>query len=280
MFYFVNFQKNVVCVICFVLVFLLNASCTKHTSNNVVLSKKDNTIVVKENKTLSLIENKIKNKTLTYDDVFNQEYYEYSDKNKKNEQKLDALLNKLKICIKNKQINVDKILSNNIDNLIKKIIDPKNMKYGLYGSKNGELWFAENSNLKAPLNYFQQMFLLEASPSILDEITCKMVKQITSGDKIYKSYYGSFWVVYNKKNKLNNSFKIFFNEVEKIRIKNAKKKKLTNKDLNILKTILDMKEFRKIKTSNTDEYFAKLAFTTKSAKVIKKAEKIISSIEK
>ncbi len=268
------FTKNIVLAIC-ITAGLFSNSCTKKNNVNTVnnLSKVEK--IEKENKTIATIVKKIEDGNINYEDIFEKEYNEYNEYNETNKEILNDLVAKCRHGIAKKQINVDKIIKNKIDDLVEKILNPLNMKYSLYGSDpEYERWFAKNENLKAPLNYFQQFFLSNASPKMLNNILCKMIKKITSGDRIYDSYYGSFWVVYNKKNKIEKSFKIFSDAIESIKNKHKKKNELTQKDINVLKTVLNMKEFNNIKTDGTDEYFAKLAFTLKSNKIIKKVEKI------
>ena len=259
-----------IAVLCYSLL-ITNTSCVN------TFKKKD----IGGNETTLLISKHIENGSLSYNDVFESNYLEFSDRNEQNQDVLDGLVEKLKFYTQNnndngtKKIDVDEILDKNIDKIVDKILEPKNLKYNIYGS-DCKRWFLADESMKAPLNYFQQQFLLQASTEMLKKITCAALSKITSGDKIYQTNYGSLWVLYGKSNKLEEGFEILKSRIDEIDNKFvSKRQKLSKTDLNTLKTIIDMKKFNDIKTDSFGEYVSKSVLLSKSKPIVKRAERIL-----
>ena len=244
-----------------------------------------NTEAYRSNQIITKISKKIDECNLTYQDIFENDYQNFNEKDQNNANILDNIVKKLKQnvkqncsnqsnCNNRNAIDVDAILEGKIEEITNKIIQSENLKYGIYGTDETR-WFIKDETLKAPLNYFQQQFLLQASTEMLKKMTCIMVRKMVSGDRIYDTNYGSFWVVYGRGNKFKEGFEILQNVVNEIKEK-AKTQKLSQKDINILKTLINMKKFENIKTDTIGEYFSKMGLVSKSKEIIDIAENVLN----
>lgn len=236
------------------------------------------------------LSSKINNCSLTYDDVFEQNYHNDNEKTHSNQNALNQIVDQLKQHIKNnntssnknlktcKLIDIDDILNQNIDKLVDRITNDKNLNYGIYGS-DGTKWFLKDKNLKAPLNYFQQQFLLQAATNTLREITLKMVKKLTDGQHAYNAHYGSFWVIYGNGNDLSEGLKFLQRQLTLLQNKiNTPNYTVNQSDINILKTIESMQTFRNITPNTSGELLSKTILLFKSRALVNTAKQILQQI--
>ena len=236
-------------------------------------------IEVKKNREIINFETKIDNQTLTYKDVFETDFGEFNEKNNYNNDILDDISAKIKYyakhCKKDKNNScIDNIVKNNIDNIVAKILDKKNMKYGLFGTNNAQ-WFEKDGSLKSSLNYIQQKFLLFVSCPVLEKISIKIMEDIIEHPDKYIISFSSMWVVYGNGHKLEKSF----DEIKKF-ISNLQDKinsgiKLSNKDVLMLHNIYRMKDMENIITNDPKEYISKKILLSKTKSFIKQAGKMI-----
>lgn len=228
--------------------------------------------------------NKLENGGLTYDDIFSVDYGKYSEKNSKTMVVLDELVEKISLhSINNKnsttayKIDFDKMLNDNLDKIVFSLLNKENLKYNIYGS-NRERWFSEDKNLKAPLNYLQQQVVLNASGKVLEKISCEVVKAVLKSDKDYVINFGILWSVYGNGNKLKKCFDMI-HEYISARYKKVvvEKRKLSEKEINILNKIVAMKSFEKIKTTDFIEVAAKAKVVSICKSEIKLADKVLKA---
>ena len=238
---------------------------------------------VNGNEIIIVLDKKIDNGTLGYDDVFETKYGIYDERNTDTIEVLDGLAEKLKNNIKkdkntaNNAIDVDGILQKNLDKIVDRIVNEKYFKYGIYGSDK-DLWFAKDKKQKSPFNFFQQQFLLLASADMLKKLTILSVSRMTNGERVYTANYGSFWVLYGNNNHLEEGFELLKQIVDGIEEKYfGQKQKLNKYDLNVLKTIIGMKKFNDIKTSSFGEYVSKTMLISKSSDIVKRCEVMLGN---
>ena len=228
-----------------------------------------------------ILDKKITNGTVGYDDIFETKYGIYDEHNADTAEALDKLLEKLKNNVKkdknitNKVIDVDDILQKNLDKIVDRIVDEKYFKYGIYGADKN-LWFAKDRKQRAPFNFFQQQFLLLASTDTLKKLTLLSISRMTNGERVYVANYGSFWVLYGNNNHLEEGFELLKQIVDRIEKKYfVQKKQLSKSDLNVLKTVIGMKKFNDIKTNGFSEYVSKTVLISKSSDIVKRCEAIL-----
>ena len=239
----------------------------------------------KQHDIIQLLSYKIENGVLTYEDVFEMDYNEYNEKNADNKYVFDVLMKKLREhveCDNDKcktKLYIDNIILNSIDKFSDRILDKSNMKYYVY-SIDGERWFKSDEYIKAPLNYFQQQFLLFAKTDTLIKLTINIVNKIAFGDKKYDVNFGTFWILYGKENKLQEGFRILTNKVEKIKSKFKQGQKLSTNEINFLETVVLVKKINNIKTDNFFEQIAKKTLIAKVKKIVDISETILLKTKK
>ena len=226
------------------------------------------------------IDKKLEQGTLTYEDVFETNYGEYNEKTPETSKTLDNLVKKLKSYNtrnSNKKSNIDNIISNNLQTLVNRLIDSGNLKYGIYGS-NSLQWFAGDKTLKAPLNYFQQQFVILASDEILEKISREIVKTIIQTEKNYTINFGILWTVYNNKYNLNTCFGEIISYIASCENKvYSKKQPLSMQEKRVLKEILEMEKFNDIITTDFIEYVAKTKIVAKGKDMLTRAKKVLKT---
>ena len=238
---------------------------------------KNNIKISTTNKAIMNIDKKLEQGTLTYEDVFETDYKEYNEKTLETSKTLDDLVEKLKVYNAtdgNKKNNIDNIIGNNLQTLVNRLIDSKNLKYGIYGS-NSLQWFANDKTLKAPLNYFQQQFVILASDEILEKISREIVKTIVQTEKNYTINFGILWTVYNNKYNLNTCFGEIISYIASCENKvYSKKQPLSKQEKRVLKEILEMEKFKNITTTDFIEYVAKTKIVSKSQDALSRTRKV------
>ena len=233
-----------------------------------------------DNKTIVNISEKLDNGMLTYEDVFERDYGEYNEKDENTQEVLDGLIEKMKMNLLQNNgnvsnISIDDILLKNIDKIVNRITDAKNLKYGIYGS-NGARWFVNDKNLKAPLNYFQQIFLAYASGEVLEKISREVVEKMMKTKKDYIINFGILWTVYNDKYKLETCFAKMLTYVKACEKKvHIKKQFLSQQEIRVLKEILEMEKFEQIVTTDFIEYVAKSKIISKGKDMLIGARKVL-----
>ena len=224
----------------------------------------------KKAKVLTKIDKKIEDNTLTFNDVFYTDYGEYAEKTEQTEEELDVLVAKYKQYVKGVdktfggkiKLEVDKILLDNIDKVSDIIADKNNFTHGIYGA-NEKQWFKKDENEKAPLNYFQQQFLLQADKETLKQISLKVVDKILYEDKEHNTGIGGFWVVFGNGYQLKETFERL-QEYINDRLTDVKNGKvLTGQQVRALNEILSANKINKLKTDGIEEYFSKVSIQKK-----------------
>ena len=256
--------------LCLYLYLNLIAGCT-HRNNIKIFTT---------NQAIMNIDKKLEQGTLTYEDVFEADYGEYNEKTPETSKTLNSLVEKLKFYNtrnSNKKSNIDNIISNNLQTLVDKLIDSRNLKYGIYGS-NSLQWFANDKTLKAPLNYFQQQFVILASDEILEKISREIVKTIIQTEKNYTINFGILWTVYNNKYNLNTCFGEIISYIASCENKvYSKKQPLSKQEKRVLKEILEMEKFENIITTDFIEYVAKAKIIAKGKDMLIRAGKVLKT---
>lgn len=241
---------------------------------------KNNIKIFTTNQAIMNIDKKLEQGTLTYEDVFEADYEEYNEKTPETSKTLDNLVEKLKFyntTNSNKKSNIDNIISNNLQTLVNRLIDSKNLKYGIYGS-NGLQWFANDKTLKAPLNYFQQQFVILASDEILEKISREIVKTIIKTEQNYTINFGILWTVYNDKYHLDTCFGEIVSYIASCENKvYSKKQPLSKQEKRVLKEILEMEKFNDIITTDFIEYVAKAKIIAKGKDMLIRARKVLKT---
>ena len=241
---------------------------------------KNNIKIFTTNQAIMNIDKKLEQGTLTYEDVFEADYGEYNEKTPETSKTLNSLVEKLKFyntTDDNKKSNIDNIISNNLQTLVDRLIDSRNLKYGIYGS-NSLQWFANDKTLKAPLNYFQQQFVILASDEILEKISREIVKTIIQTEKNYTINFGILWTVYNNKYNLNTCFGEIISYIASCENKvYSKKQPLSKQETRVLKEILEMEKFNDIITTDFIEYVAKAKIIAKGKDMLTRARKVLKT---
>ena len=233
---------------------------------------------------LTKIDKKIEDNTLTFDDVFYTDYGEYAEKTEQTEEELDALVAKYKQYVKGVdktfggkiKLAVDKILLDNIDKVADIIADKNNFTHGIYGT-NEKQWFKKDENEKAPLNYFQQQFLLQADKETLKQISLKVVDRILYEDKEHIIGIGILWVVFGNGYQLTDAFdklNVYVSECGKSVNSGKVLTKKQEKFLNELKH--GKKNIENFKTDGIEEYFSKISVKKKFDVLLKNVDGIFT----
>ena len=248
---------------------------------NTVCVKKVKASTFNTENILTILDKKLDDGTLEYNDIFETDYGIYNERTVYTLESLDRLVDKLSGRVKkekhigNQTIDVDDILQKNIDKIVDKLVDEKYFKYGIYGTDK-KRWFTNDERQKAPFNFFQQQFLLLASAETLKKLTILSVSRMMNGERVYVANYGSFWVLYGKNNHLAEGFTLLKHIVNGIHEKYfAQKQQLNQQDLNVLKTVVSMKKFNDIKTGSFGEYVSKTMLISKSSGIVKRCEVIL-----
>lgn len=231
---------------------------------------------------ISHLEEKIENGTITFDDVYYSKYGEYDELTTDTETDLRNLTSKLKEYSKGKvnkegkiiKINVEKIINDNFDKLVRIMADKNSLKYGIYGTTK-EIWLQKDTFAKSPLNYFQTHFLYQVSGKTLDKLSCEILKFMLIDEKPHETNPGIFWILYGYGNELVEAFKILRGHIDYCDKKTKNGKVLTKQEEKELIEIIAMGETKKLKTDGLIEYFAKKELVAKVEELLKGADKIV-----
>ena len=148
------------------------------------------------------------------------------------------------------------------------------MKYKLYGS-NSNQWFDKDKTLKSSLNYIQQKILLSTSGILLEAISTKMINKIIETPDKYDISFGALWVIYGNGCKLTKSFEMISNFIAQCKDKIKKDKKLSSKEILMLKNIYKMKNMEDIITNGPKEYISKKILLSKTRSFIQQSEELL-----
>ena len=231
---------------------------------------------------ISHLEEKIENGTITFDDVYYNDYGEYADLTDKNADVLRGLAEKIKTYSKGEtnssgkfvKINVEKIINDNLDKLVRIMSNKDSLKYGIYGTTK-EVWLAKDTFARSPLNYFQTHFLYQVSGKTLDKLSCEILKFMLIDEKPHETNPGIFWILYGYGNELVEAFKILRGHIDYCDKKTQNGKVLTKQEEKELIEIIAMGETKKLKTDGLIEYFAKKELVAKVEELLKGADKIV-----
>ena len=231
---------------------------------------------------IATLDKKIENGTITFDDVYYNNYGEYADLTDENADILRGLAGKIKKYENGEtrssgnlvKINVEKIINDNLDKLVRIMANKDNLKYGIYGTTK-EVWLAKDTFARSPLNYFQTYFLYEASGDTLDKLSCEILKYMLVDEKPHETNPGIFWILYGKGNGLVNAFAILKGHINYCDKKTKKGQVLTKQEEKELFEIIAMGETKKLKTEGIIEYFAKKELVSKVEELLKGTDKIV-----
>ena len=231
------------------------------------------------NKTILNIDQKLEDGTITFEDIFKADYGEFADKDANSREVLDALVKKTKkhsTKSNNKEsvkVDFDKMINDNMNELVEIIIDKDNLKYHLYGADE-DRWIKEDPNLHAPLNYYQQQIVLEAKKETLVKLSTEIVRTIAETEKDYVINFGILWIAYGNGNQLDECFAMTEKYIKEIKAVVDKGQPITEQQRRILKSILAMEKFEDIITSSFMDIIVKRCVLNKSRVVCSAARKV------